>query len=76
MKVIVNGKEESYENENLTINEFLVLKKVKMPEMVTIELNGEIIDRDMFKKIEIKDGDRIELIYYMGGGESKLEEIL
>lgn len=68
MILIINGKNESYEKDSITIAELLELKKVKMPEMVTVELNGTILERDKFKSTYVKDNDTIELIYYMGGG--------
>lgn len=68
MILIINGKKEAYEKDSITIAELLEFKKVKMPEMVTVELNGTIVERDKFKSTYVKDNDTIELIYYMGGG--------
>jgi len=72
MKLIINGKNEFFEKDSLTIGELLELKKVKMPEMVTVELNGTILEREKFKNTYVKDNDTIELIYYMGGGSQKI----
>lgn len=41
---------------------------VKMKEYVTVQLNDEILSRDDFDKIIVKDGDTVEFLYYMGGG--------
>ncbi len=71
MKIIINGKEEIIEKDVLNVLELLKIKKVKMPEMVTVEINGEILERERFGETMINDGDRIELIYYMGGGSYK-----
>ncbi len=68
MKVKINGKEETIEKNNITVSELLEIKKVKMPEMVTVEHNGEIVDRENFSKTYIENGDTIEFLYYMGGG--------
>lgn len=68
MKITVNGKEEVLEASSLSINEFLKIKEVKMPDMVTIELNGEILDRELFASTQIAEGDSLELLYFMGGG--------
>jgi sulfur carrier protein len=68
MKVTINGKVEVIEKDGVTISELLKIKQVKMPEMVTVEHNGEIIDRENYAKVFIKDGDTIEFLYYMGGG--------
>lgn len=70
MRITINGKEEIINAKNITILELLKLKNVKMPEMVTVELNGEIIDREDFPKKIIKENDIIEFLYYMGGGKN------
>ncbi len=67
MKIIVNGEEKRLEKE-VNILEILKIQDVKMPEMVSIELNGEIVDRDDFTNTIVKENDTIELLYFMGGG--------
>lgn len=67
MKIKINGEEKQLEKE-VNILELLVTQKVQMPEMVSVELNGEIVDRDDFENIFIKENDVIELLYFMGGG--------
>ena len=39
-----------------------------MPDMVTIELNGDILERETFATTHLKEGDVLELLYFMGGG--------
>jgi len=67
MKLIVNGKEIDC-SESLTVNELLVEQKVKMPEMVSVELNGQILRRSEFESTALKEGDKVEFLYFMGGG--------
>ncbi|MDK2917957.1 MAG: sulfur carrier protein [Candidatus Petromonas sp.] len=67
MKIIVNGKEKEIEKE-VNIPELLQIVEVKMPDMVTVEINGEIIYRDDFEKTIIRENDEIEFLYFMGGG--------
>ncbi len=71
MKIIVNGKETDV-SENPTVNEVLAELKVKMPDMVTVELNGAILDRKTFDDTRIKPGDRMEFLYFMGGGRGEV----
>ena len=66
INVILNGKKSALEK-TMSISELLKLKKIK-PEVVTIELNDSIIDKKKFKATSIKEGDRIEFVYFMGGG--------
>ena len=68
MKLVINGKEEKLDEENLTVSGLLAKKDVKMPEMVTVELNGDIIERDSFDATQLKEDDAVELLYFMGGG--------
>ena len=51
-----------------SISQLLVIQKVKMPDMVSVELNGTIINRKTFDTTILKEGDKIEFLYFMGGG--------
>ena len=52
----------------LTVTTLLTHRKVKMPEMVSVELNGDILERTDFATTSLQEGDRVELLYFMGGG--------
>ncbi len=67
MKLIVNGKESGFAD-SLTVSELLVEQKVKMPDMVSVELNGQILRRTKFEETILKDDDKVEFLYFMGGG--------
>lgn len=38
------------------------------PLLVVVELNKEILARDQFGDVTIKNGDRLELVHFVGGG--------
>ena len=67
MTLVVNGDEVDY-RDGLTVSELLVEHLVKMPEMVSVELNGEILRRNLFETTSLKSGDKVEFLYFMGGG--------
>ena len=67
MKLAVNGKEIEFDVE-LTISELLVKQNVKMPDMVSVEVNGQILKTSEFESTTLKGGERIEFLYFMGGG--------
>ena len=67
MKIVVNG-EDFESKDDLTISELLVEQEVKMPEMVSVELNGEILKRSAFEATALTEGDKVEFLYFMGGG--------
>ncbi|NOY78216.1 MAG: sulfur carrier protein ThiS [Calditrichaeota bacterium] len=67
MKLIVNGENQEYEGE-LSVESLLSKCEVKRPEMVSVELNGQIIPRDQYADVRVSDGDTVEFLYFMGGG--------
>ena len=69
MMVQINGESTDLGSE-MTVTELLADQKVKMPDMVSVELNGDILDRTAFESTTIKDGDKIEFLYFMGGGRA------
>tara|TARA_B100001989_G_C24344037_1_gene366410 strand:- start:184 stop:402 length:219 start_codon:yes stop_codon:yes gene_type:complete len=68
MKLKINGEFESIDELDLTVTKLLGIKNVKMPEMVSVELNGDILDRDVFDTTPLKENDEVEFLYFMGGG--------
>jgi len=62
----LNGKKEDIKT-NTTILKLLEVKKIK-PEVVTVELNEKIVDRKEYSEIVLNPGDKLEFVYYMGGG--------
>ncbi len=67
MNLVVNGKDTDI-TDSLTVNELLAKEDVKMPQMVSVELNGQILKRSEFETTTLKDDDKVEFLYYMGGG--------
>ena len=67
MKIKVNGEELFYEN-SMNVSDLLTERNVKMPEMVSVEVNEKIIRRNDFEDTSISDGDESEFLYFMGGG--------
>jgi sulfur carrier protein len=65
MRVTINGKTE--EVSGSTVLEVLTAKDVS-PQMVSVELNSKMLERDELGSTVVKDGDAIELLFYMGGG--------
>jgi sulfur carrier protein len=38
------------------------------PQMVSVELNSTIVDREAYATTLLKEGDMLELLFFMGGG--------
>ncbi len=68
MKLKINGKESELTESSVSVIKLLEIQKVDMPDMVTVELNGDILDREQFESTTVKDGDELEFLYFMGGG--------
>jgi sulfur carrier protein len=67
MNIAVNGEQINC-SDDLTVSKLLVEQKVKMPDMVSVELNGQILRRTEFEQTALKDDDKVEFLYFMGGG--------
>jgi sulfur carrier protein len=69
MKISINGKEVILtENPERTVDSLLEELDVSQRLYVTVELNGEILDRPAFEGTLVNEGDVIEFLYFMGGG--------
>ena len=67
MNLVVNGKETNIDGD-LVVSELLIQENVKMPNMVSVELNGQILKRTEFETTILKNDDKVEFLYFMGGG--------
>jgi len=38
------------------------------PRLVVVEHNREILDRTLFERTEVREGDNLELVHFVGGG--------
>jgi thiamine biosynthesis protein ThiS len=38
------------------------------PDRVAVELNRDIVPRDRWLQTHLKDGDRLEIVHFVGGG--------
>jgi sulfur carrier protein len=65
MQVKINGKAE--EISGGTILDLLQAKKIE-PQMVAVEVNDTMMDRNHLATTRLNDGDRVEFLFYMGGG--------
>ena len=66
MEVTVNGEPRQLE-EGATLDE-LVRSLSLAPERVAVELNREVVRRADWPGVEVKDGDRVEVVHFVGGG--------
>ena len=67
MKITVNGEGKAVGDE-LTVVGLLDGEDVESPNMVAVQLNGTILERSEYETTTVKDGDTVEFLYFMGGG--------
>ncbi|MDA8429443.1 MAG: sulfur carrier protein ThiS [Geobacteraceae bacterium] len=69
MKITINGKDTLIgENPERTIGSLLEELEVPQRLYVTVEQNGDILDRAAYETAPVNEGDVIEFLYFMGGG--------
>jgi len=67
-KIQVNGKEQILETASISILELIKLNKVLNADMVSVQLNGEFVDRKEYSSTLLKTNDEVDFLYFMGGG--------
>ncbi|AJD02199.1 sulfur carrier protein ThiS [Campylobacter lari] len=63
--MIINGQK--LELKELKFMDYVKEKQLKI-EFIALELNGEIIPRDKFKNLILKENDKAEIVTFVGGG--------
>lgn len=63
--ITLNGKEKDYRD--ITITELLE-KEGLAGVRVAVELNGQIIRKNNFENVIVKDMDKVEVVSFVGGG--------
>lgn len=66
MTVTVNGKQETLEKE-MSILEFIRHKGIH-PDSVVVEYNYDIVKKEEWSRIPLKENDNLEVLKFVGGG--------
>ncbi len=70
MKLIINGQERHFEAAN-NVAELVTALNIK-GDRVAVELNREIVSRAQWEQTRLTDGDRLEIVHFVGGGLQNL----
>lgn len=68
MNIEVNGKKKEFDKDSLSVSDILKLEEVEKPDMVSVQLNGEFVKKENLSDKYLKDSDKIDFLYFMGGG--------
>ena len=71
MRLIVNGEEREFDR-SLTVSQLLAELGID-PRKVAVERNLEIVPRAAYEGAELGDGDRLEVVHFIGGGAAEEE---
>ena len=66
-KITVNGEAQEVQLP-LNLTELIKQNNVQQPEMVSVQVNDDFVDRNEWDVLQIKEGDSIDFLYFMGGG--------
>ncbi|MBR1822701.1 MAG: sulfur carrier protein ThiS [Ruminococcus sp.] len=68
MKIKVAGVKKEVQD-GLTVSQLIIDENVETPEYVTVTVNDEFLENDQFDSTVLNEGDNIEFLYFMGGGQ-------
>ena len=66
MRILLNGEEQQHAK-GLSLAALIEQLGMK-PDRVAAELNREIVPRERWPQTTLRDGDRLEIVHFVGGG--------
>lgn len=67
MTLTINGEGRDF-NAISTLSELVAQLGMK-PDRVAVELNRELVPRDRWPSTRLSDGDKLEIVHFVGGGQ-------
>jgi len=68
MKLHINGDERSFDSPSPFTLAALIETLGMKPDRVAVELNRDIVPRDRWADTQLNEGDRLEVVHFVGGG--------
>jgi len=79
MNIYINGEERAFADPaspaQFTLA-VLIESLAMKPDRIAVELNRNIVPRDRWPQTQLKDGDRLEIVHFVGGGCAGLMRLL
>ena len=66
-KITVNGEPQEVQLP-LSLTELIKQNDVQQPDMVSVQVNDDFVDRTEWDRLQLKEGDSVDFLYFMGGG--------
>ena len=54
----------------MTVEELIKNNNVENPELVSVQVNEEFLDRNEYANRQVEEGDEIDFLFFMGGGQA------
>ncbi|WP_457625090.1 sulfur carrier protein ThiS [Persephonella sp.] len=67
MRLTVNGEIKEFDKENMTIKELVKELGIKVPNYA-VAVGMEVIPKSEYDSYRLKDGDKVEIVTFVGGG--------
>lgn len=71
--ITLNGKKQEAETP-VTISALLQQNNVAQPSMVSVQLNGEFVYQADYDTVLVNEGDEVDFLYFMGGGQTNINQ--
>lgn len=68
MRIQINGEQREFPQSSLSLAELIDTLSLA-PQRIAIEVNKTIVRRGDWEKTRLNDGDQIEIVHFVGGGE-------
>jgi thiamine biosynthesis protein ThiS len=73
MTLHINGEPHTVADPSAHFTLAALIESLNMkPDRVAVELNRNIVSRNLWPQTELKDGDRLEIVHFVGGGSFTL----
>jgi thiamine biosynthesis protein ThiS len=66
VKIVINGEDREFTSV-ASLSDLLTQLGMK-PDRVAVELNRELVPRDRWQATMLSNGDKLEIVHFVGGG--------
>ena len=56
-------------SDGLTVSQLIIDENVETQQYVTVTVNDDFVKSGQFEETVLKDGDSVEFLYFIGGGQ-------
>lgn len=69
MKLTINGRDREFPELDSDSGLHLLLELLQLkPDRVAVERNGDLVPRATWAQVRLEDGDKLEVVQFVGGG--------